>query len=66
MRKSEVLALQWQDINFLHRKISITKTIGMDENNKQYLSSTPKTKNSIRAITDDDEIMNLLQQWWNQ
>lgn len=66
MRKSEVLALQWQDIDFLHRKISITKTIGMDENNKQYLSSTPKTRNSIRTITVDDETLNLLQQWRNQ
>lgn len=63
MRKGEVLALQWQDIDFIKRKIKITKTIGMDEYNKQYVSSTPKTKNSIRTITIDEETVTMLKNW---
>lgn len=63
MRKSEVLSLQWRDIDFLHHKIKITKTIGMDEHNNPYVSSTPKTKNSIRTITIDDETISLIEKW---
>lgn len=63
MRKSEGLALQWKDIDFKNRKISISKTIGMDENQHQYVSDTPKTVNSIRTISIDLETLDQLQVW---
>ncbi|EAF6815807.1 site-specific integrase [Listeria monocytogenes] len=65
MRKSEVLSLQWGDINYHTRKIRISKTIGMDEENKKYVSDTPKTKNSIRTITIDEESLHILSEWQN-
>lgn len=63
MRKSEALALQWKDIDFINKKISITKTISMDENDQQYVSNTPKTINSIRTISVDEETIKQLMVW---
>ncbi|MGG5368434.1 tyrosine-type recombinase/integrase [Enterococcus sp. AZ196] len=63
MRKSEALALQWKDIDFTNKKISITKTISMDENDQQYVSNTPKTINSIRTISVDEETIKQLTIW---
>ncbi|OCL85703.1 putative prophage phiRv2 integrase [Aliarcobacter thereius] len=44
MRTGEVLALKWEDIDFINKRIDITKTRTMG------LSKKPKTKSSIRNI----------------
>lgn len=62
MRIGEALALEWSDINFEKRTISITKTLTQVKSRdgsegKNYISvieNTPKTKNSIRVISMND------------
>lgn len=61
-RKSEVLALQWNDIDFVGKTINITKTVSLDESEKAIIT-TPKTKKSVRKISIDDQTLLELRQW---
>ncbi|MFC0233947.1 tyrosine-type recombinase/integrase [Vagococcus entomophilus] len=62
MRKSELLATQWSDIDLFNKTISIGKTIAMDEHGDVVLQS-PKTKNSLRSISLDDITIKILSSW---
>lgn len=48
MRKGEILALQWRDIDFEHNLINVTKSVG-HAGNRPFIKS-PKTENGIRTI----------------
>ena len=48
LRKGELLALEWSDIDFTNNTISITKSTGV-VNGKQVIKD-PKTKNSKRVV----------------
>ena len=50
LRKSEALALTWNDIDFKKETVSITKNITRFIDGKKWSFSTPKTKNSIRVL----------------
>ena len=66
MRKSEVLALQWKDIDIFNRKITIGKTLAVDEHN-QIIIQEPKTISSQRSIALDVKTIKVLEQWrYNQ
>lgn len=56
MRKSEIQALTWKDIDFLHATISISKS--WDENKKAFKST--KTESSKRTIKVNRELLNHL------
>jgi integrase len=56
LRRGEILALTWSDIDFKNREISITKTLTIGEDKKVILSS-PKAKASIRVIDIDEETL---------
>ena len=56
MRKSEIQALTWKDIDFLHATISISKS--WDENKKAFKST--KTESSKRTIKVNRELLNRL------
>ena len=56
MRKSEIQALTWKDIDFLHATISISKS--WDEKKKAFKST--KTKSSKRTIKVNRELLNHL------
>ena len=61
LRKSELLALQWQDIDFQNKTIRIHKTIGSDELNKPYIKIT---KNCYgRTLDIDNETLKALFKW---
>ncbi|WP_423408057.1 tyrosine-type recombinase/integrase [Heyndrickxia sp. MSNUG] len=61
MRVGELLALKWSDVDFVAKELSITKTIYNIEGKKEeYKLLTPKTKTSIRKISFDDQIAQLL------
>lgn len=61
MRVGELLALKWSDLNHETKEISITKTIfNIDGKKDEYQLLTPKTKTSIRKITIDDNVVQLL------
>lgn len=53
MRKGEVLALTWSDIDFNKKKISVNKTITRDHE-----IHSPKTKSSNRVISIPDYLLN--------
>ena len=48
MRKGEILALQWKDIDFEHNVIYVTKSV-YHEGDKPYIK-TPKTEAGIREV----------------
>ncbi|MCZ0891846.1 tyrosine-type recombinase/integrase [Ligilactobacillus saerimneri] len=58
MRKSEIQALTWSDIDFLHSTISITKS--WDDTKKEFKDT--KTANSRRVVPVPRELLNYLQQ----
>ncbi|MDE3839358.1 site-specific integrase [Bacillus methanolicus] len=58
MRKGEILALHWDDIDFEKKTITIKKTLYRIKD--QYLLTEPKTLNAIRTIYIDDDIVRVL------
>lgn len=61
IRIGEALALKWKDIDFDEKEISITKTLfNIDGKKDEYQLLTPKTKTSIRTISFDDKVSQLL------
>lgn len=58
MRKGEILALTWNDIDFDNRVININKTLY--KLSERYSVDTPKSASAIREIYFDDEIENVL------
>lgn len=61
LRKGELLALQWQDIDFQNKKIHIHQAIGTDESNKPYIKDT---KNFLKRTLDiDEETFQALLKW---
>ncbi|MBL1227928.1 site-specific integrase [Enterococcus sp. BWB1-3] len=62
MRKSEVLALQWKDIDMFNKELHVNKTLAVDEHNKVIIQ-TPKTKASKRTISLDDRTIAILNNW---
>jgi integrase len=61
-RKSEVLALQWSDINFLTAELTIGKTLALDEYD-EIIIQEPKTTSSQRKIQLDKQTLTILKQW---
>lgn len=62
MRKGELRALTWDDINFSKNTISINKTAAIDETGKNVIQ-LPKTNNSMRIISMDQQTMAILREW---
>src|SRR5690606_15759577 len=61
LRIGEMLALKWSDIDFEANTLRVIKTYYNPTNNKmKYQLLTPKTDGSIRTITIDPIIINLL------
>lgn len=59
MRRGEVLGLRWEDINVEEGMISVSRAVSYTTN--QPILSTPKTKNGIRKIPLDPQLLRLLQ-----
>lgn len=60
-RKGELLALTWDDIDFEAGSIRLWKTLF--QANGHHLFQTPKTKDSKRLISLDNQTVNLLKKW---
>lgn len=70
-RKSEILALEWRDINFENNKLTISKTLAeveFDPNSKKtkVASQSTKTSTGKRTISIDLETMEMLREWKNR
>lgn len=61
LRKSELLALRWSDIDFDNNQISVSKTLAVADN--KLIVQTPKTENSVRVVNIDDSTMHILKRW---
>lgn len=62
MRKSEVLALQWKDIDTFNKELHVNKTLAVDEFGNVIIQS-PKTRASRRVISLDTETLSILNNW---
>lgn len=62
IRKGEEVGLNWSDIDWQRRTVSIRRAAAYAKGKGQYLS-TPKTKSSIRTIKIDAESMEALAAW---
>ncbi|PEQ65551.1 tyrosine-type recombinase/integrase [Bacillus cereus] len=61
LRIGEMVALKWSDINFDEHTLRVIKTYYNPTNNKiKYTLLTPKTEGSIRTITIDPLLVNML------
>lgn len=56
LRRGELLALEWSEVDFKNNQITINKNIGVGKDQKVTLI-TPKNKSSIRTIDMDEETM---------
>lgn len=64
LRKGELIALLWSDLDIKQSSISITKTMSRREGKVEV--SPPKTKNSIRRIVISEQAVELLQEEHNR
>ena len=59
LRKGELVALLWSDLDVEHKTISVSKSIGRDSDGHLAINR-PKTENSIREISIPQEAVDLL------
>ena len=62
MRKNEISALRWSDIDFKKGQITVNQTLAKGEDNK-LIFQTPKTKKSARTITLNSKTIKVLKDW---
>lgn len=62
MRRSELLALEWSDIDFEQGTISINKTLAHNLEGRVVVDP-PKTRSSNRVIATDAKTMDILLKW---
>ena len=61
LRRGELIALTWDDINFTDNTVSVTKSTGYA--NKTTITKVPKNKSSIRTINIPKPTMELLKKY---
>ncbi|MEK5132966.1 site-specific integrase [Bacillus sp. FSL W8-0645] len=61
MRCGEMLALNWDDLDKSRKEINVYKSLSFIKG--EYKITTPKTKNSIRRISINSKLIELLFQW---
>ncbi|EKG8797608.1 site-specific integrase, partial [Enterococcus faecalis] len=61
MRAGEMIALKWSDIDFYNQTVRINKSAKLINGN--YVTTTPKTESSIRYITINTKITEMLKKW---
>lgn len=62
IRRGELLALTWEDIDFANKILSIDKSLAVNESNKKLIIKEPKSKSSIRTISISNGVINILKQ----
>lgn len=62
MRKGELLALTWEDIDLNNNLISINKTLSLNIN-YQLVTQTPKSKKSNRTISIDPKTSQMIKEY---
>lgn len=62
LRKGEIRALNWNDIDFKNNTLTINKGLSDNVNGKRYIISSPKTKSSNRILPLPKEVVNELRE----
>jgi integrase-like protein len=62
IRKGELQALEWSDIDLTNNTITINKTLALNTD-KKVVVQTPKSKSSIRIISIDEQTASILKRW---
>lgn len=62
LRKGELQALRWKDIDFANGTLSVKQTLATVEN-WQLIFQPPKTRKSVRTMSIDNETLKLIRQW---
>ena len=62
LRKGEIRALNWHDINFKNNTLSVNKGISDNVNGKRYIISSPKTPTSNRTLPLPKDVINDLKE----
>ena len=65
LREGELFALNWNDIDFENKKLTINKSLTNKIGNNSYAITTPKTKNSNRIIDIDNDLIIKLKRHYN-
>jgi len=65
VRIGEMIALNWNDIDFKRKTLTINKTFTNKVENKIFDIIDPKTKNSIRTIDLDNDLLDLLKKHYD-
>ncbi len=63
LRIGEALALNWSDIDFLNRSVSVNKTIVQTLEERDKVQDSPKTKESHRVVAIDETTVSILKEW---
>lgn len=61
LRRGELLGLEWSDVDFKNKTISVSKTLVTI--NGKLSTQSPKTKRSARTISLDDSTVQILKDW---
>lgn len=61
MRRGEMLALTFKDLDVINRTVSITKSVTQKRTGCGPQLKTPKTRSSIRVVSIDDKTWDMLQ-----
>lgn len=62
LRKSEALALNWSDIDWIHKTVKVTKTLAIGLNNKLIIQA-PKSADSKRPTPLTDHMISVLKEY---
>lgn len=64
-RKSELLALTWNDIDWNNQIVSVTKSVGYNDSDKEFIKP-PKTMSGIRNVPLPLICFKMLSEWKNE
>lgn len=62
LRRGEALALEWRDIDYLNKTLTVSRTLSKGLKNRNVIQ-TPKTVNSVRTISLTTETVQVLKEW---
>ncbi len=65
LRQGECMALNWNDIDFKNKTLSVSKTLTSKIKGEIYTISPPKTKNSNRILPIPENVLKLLKIMYN-
>lgn len=65
LRRGELFSLQWRDIDFDRKTLSVNRNLIYNEIEKRFEYTTPKTKSSKREIGIDNHTIQVLLKWRN-